>query len=136
MDLDRLRGTGGDPGAGSSHQAPDRIPNPRVRVPHRPLSSSPTPPAYWPMEPSDSAISPRGRWETPCAIHGSGPCPYLVALRSSVLSSPSPREGEEGVAIAEGVVEVAVAKEDDDDEPVEVIPVPTSPLRPVYKQTT
>jgi hypothetical protein len=35
------------------------------------------------------------------------------------------------------VVEVTVAKEEDDDEPVEVIPVPESPpRRPAYKQTT
>jgi hypothetical protein len=33
------------------------------------------------------------------------------------------------------VVEVTVAKEEDDDEPVEVIPVPESPpRRPVYQQ--
>jgi hypothetical protein len=54
------------------------------------------------------------------------------------LSSPSPREGEEGVADVEGVVEVAAAEEEDDDdnEQVEVIPVPASlPRRPAYKQT-
>jgi hypothetical protein len=58
-----------------------------------------------------------------------------------VLSSPSSREGEvegeEGVAVAEGVIEVVVTEEDDDDESVEVIPVPESPpRRPAYKQTT
>jgi hypothetical protein len=37
---------------------------PRVRVFERPPSSSPNPPAYWPMEPSDPATSPRGRRET------------------------------------------------------------------------
>jgi hypothetical protein len=57
-----------------------------------------------------------------------------------VLSSLSPsegeREGEEGVADVEGVVEVATAEEEDDDEPVEVIPVSESPpKRPAYKQT-
>jgi hypothetical protein len=55
-----------------------------------------------------------------------------------VLSSPSPREGEEegeeGVTAAEGVVEVAVAEEHNDNEPVKVIPVLESPPRPVYKQ--
>jgi hypothetical protein len=34
------------------------------------------------------------------------------------------------------VVKVTVAEEEDDDEPVEVIPVPESPpRRPVYQQT-
>jgi hypothetical protein len=32
LDLDRLHQTGGDPGVGPSHQAPEQIPNPRVRV--------------------------------------------------------------------------------------------------------
>jgi hypothetical protein len=50
-----------------------------------------------------------------------------------MLSSPSSRVGEEGVTTAEDVVEVAVTEEDDDDEPVEVIPVPASPPRPTYK---
>jgi hypothetical protein len=91
------------------------------------------------MEPLDPAISLRGRQEPPCAIHGLGPCPHPVALRRSVLSSLSPREGgeegEEGVTTLEGVDEVAVVMEDDDDEPVKVIPVPESPPRPKYKQT-
>jgi hypothetical protein len=52
------------------------------------------------------------------------------------LSSLSPREGEEGVAAAEGVVEVVVAEEDDDDESIKVIPVPTSPPRLAYKKMT
>jgi hypothetical protein len=124
--------------ARSSHQAPEPIPNPRVRVHPRPSSPSPAPPAYWPLDPPDTATSPRGHRETPCAIHGSGSCPYPVAQWSSVLSSPSPREGEEGVADVEGVVEVAVAEEEDDDdnEQVEVISVPASlPRRPAYKQT-
>jgi hypothetical protein len=96
----------------------------------------PAPPAYWPMEPSDSTTSPRSHREPHCAIHNLGPCPYPGALRRSVLSSSSPREGEEGVAVVEGVVEVAVAdEEDDDDEPVKVILVPDSPPRPAYKQT-
>jgi hypothetical protein len=52
-----------------------------------------------------------------------------------VLSSPSMREGEEGVTDEDDVVEVAVAEEDD--EPIEVIPVPDStPPQPAYKQTT
>jgi hypothetical protein len=140
MDLDRFHRIRGDPGTGTSHQAPNQIPNPRVSVLHRPPSPSPEPPAYWPMEPSDTTTSPRGHREPPCAIHGSGPCPYPVALRRSVLSSPSLREGgeegEEGVAAAEGVNEVAVAVEDDDDDLVEVIPVPASPARSTYKQMT
>jgi hypothetical protein len=91
------------------------------------------------MEPSDPATSPRGRQEPPYAIHRMGPCPYPVALRWSVLSSPSPREGEregeEGVVDVENVVEVTVVEEEDDDEPVEVILVPESPLRrQAYKQ--
>jgi hypothetical protein len=62
-------------------------------------------------------------------------------LRRSVLSSPSlregDREGEEGVTDLDDVVQVAVAEEEDDDEPVEVIPVPESPpRRPTYNQTT
>jgi hypothetical protein len=70
-----------------------------------------------------------------------GSCPYPVVLRQSLLSSLSPREGdregEEGVADVEDVVEVAVVEEEDDDEPVEVIPVHESPPRwPVYKQMT
>jgi hypothetical protein len=53
-----------------------------------------------------------------------------------MFSSPGMGEGEEGVADAEGVVEVAFTEEDDvvvvvvtnkDDEPVEVIPVPDFP---------
>jgi hypothetical protein len=57
------------------------------------------------------------------------------------LSSPSlregEREGEEGYADVEDVVEVADVEEEDDDEPVEFIPVLESPpRRSVYKQTT
>jgi hypothetical protein len=79
------------------------------------------------MEPSDLVTSPRGRREPPCAIYGLGSCPYPVALRRMVLSSPSPREGgEEGVTAAEG---------EDEDEPVEVILVLDSPPRLAYKQT-
>jgi hypothetical protein len=37
-------------------------------------------------------------------------------LRWAVLSSPSPREGKEGVVNVEDVVEVTVAEEDDDNE--------------------
>jgi hypothetical protein len=54
-----------------------------------------------------------------------------------VLSSPSPREGEEGVADVEGVVEVTAVEEEDDDELVEVTLVPESPpRRPTYKHTS
>jgi hypothetical protein len=100
------------------------------------------------MEPLDPATSPWGRWETPCAIHGMGPCPYPVAQRQPVLPSPGMREGEEGVTDVEDVVEVPVAEEDDvvevtvveeedNDGPVEVILVTNpSPLRPTKKQTT
>jgi hypothetical protein len=84
----------------------------------------------------------------PYAIYDMGMCPYSVAQRQSVLSSPGMREGEEGVADVEDVVvvavveeddgvEVVVAEEEDDDRPVKVIPVPESPpTRPTYKQTT
>jgi hypothetical protein len=74
LDLVRLHRTGGDPGVGQSHQVPEQIPNPRVRVTQRPQSPSPTPPAYWSMEPSDPATSLRGHRELPCAIHGMGSC--------------------------------------------------------------
>jgi hypothetical protein len=63
-----------------------------------------------------------------------------------MFSSPGMGEGEEGVAIAEGVAEVDVAEEHDvvvvavtnkDDEPVEVIPLPDSPSPQLaYKQMT
>jgi hypothetical protein len=60
--------------------------------------------------------------------------PYPITLRRSVLSSPSLREGEEGVVDVEDVVEVVIAKEEDDDEPIEVIPMLESPpRRPTYK---
>jgi hypothetical protein len=53
------------------------------------------------------------------------------------LSSPSSREGEEGVIVAVDVVEVAAAEEDDNDKSVEVIPVLESlPRRSMYKKTT
>jgi hypothetical protein len=79
-----------------------------------------------------------GHREPPCAIHGMDSCPYPVTLRQSVLSSLGPREGEregeEGATDVEDVVEVAVVEEDDDDEPIKVIPVPESlPRGPVYK---
>jgi hypothetical protein len=44
-----------------------------------------------------------------------------------VLSSPSMREGEEGVIDVEDVVKVTVAEEEDNDGLVEVILVPDSP---------
>jgi hypothetical protein len=138
LDLDRLHRTGGDLVAGPSRQAPELIPNPRVRVLQRPPSPSPTPSTYFPMEPSYPTTSLRGHREPPCAIHGMSSGPYPVAPRKTVLSSPSPREGEEGVADVEDmvevvvaeeddVVEVAVAEEEDDGKLVKVIPVPDSP---------
>jgi hypothetical protein len=127
LDLDRLHWTGEDPRAGPSHQAQEQIPIPRVRFPQRPPFPSLASPAYWSMEPSDPATSLRSRREPPCAIHGLGPCPYPVAPRQTVLSSPSLREGErEG---EEGLIDV--------EDVVEVIPVPESPPRRLtYKQTT
>jgi hypothetical protein len=122
---------------GPSCQAPEQIPNPRVRVMQWPPSPSLTPPAYWSMEPSDPATSPRSRQEPPCAIHSMGPCLYPVVQRQSVLSSPGMREGEEGVTDVDDVVEVTVAEEEDDDEPVEVILVPDpTPPQLAYKQTS
>jgi hypothetical protein len=55
------------------------------------------------MEPSDQVDSPWRRREPPCAIHGMGPCPYLVAQRQLMFSSPGEGEGE------------GVAKEEEDD---------------------
>jgi hypothetical protein len=53
-----------------------------------------------------------------------------------VSSSPGMREGEEGVTDEDNVVEVAIAEEEDDNEPIKVIPMPDStPPRPTYKQT-
>jgi hypothetical protein len=66
-----------------------------------------------------------------------GPCPYSIAQRQLVFTSPSEGEGEEGVAEEEEDDVIMVAVVDKDDEPVKVIPVPEStPLRPSYKQTT
>jgi hypothetical protein len=116
LNLDRLRRTRGDPGVGTSSQAPVRTPNPRVKVLERLPSPSPDPPAYWLMEPSNSVTSLRGHQEPPCAI----PCPYPVAPRWTMPSSPSLREEGEWVAIVE---------EDDEEEPMEVIPILDSPPR-------
>jgi hypothetical protein len=80
----------------------------------------PDPPAYWPMEPSDPTTFLRGHRETPCAIHGWSSCSYPVASRWTELSSLSPREGGKGVAVTE---------EDDEEDPVEIIPVLNSPPR-------
>jgi hypothetical protein len=44
-----------------------------------------------------------------------------------MLSSPGMRKGEERVTNEDDVVEVAIAEEEDDDEPVGVIPMPDSP---------
>jgi hypothetical protein len=66
-----------------------------------------------------------------------GLCPYLVAQRQPVFSSPGEGEGEEGITKEEEDDMVMVVIVDKDDEPIEVIPVPEStPLRPPYKQTT
>jgi hypothetical protein len=100
-------------------------PNPRVRVLERTLSPSPDPSAYWPMESSDTDTSPRGRRETPCVIHGWGTCPYPIASRQMDLSSPSPREGGEGVAAVE---------EDDEEDPIEIILVLDCPPKPAPRQ--
>jgi hypothetical protein len=127
LNLDQLRRTGGDPRAGPSSQASASDPNPRVRVLEMPPSPSPDPLTYWPMEPSDTATSPRGRREPPYAIHGWGPCPYPVVTRRIELSLPSLREGGEGVAVAE---------EDDEEDPVEIIPVLGSPPRPAPRHMT
>jgi hypothetical protein len=57
-----------------------------------------------------------------------------------VLSSPNMREGgeegEEGVTAVEGEEGVSAVVEEDDDEPVEVIPMLESSPRLVYVQTT
>jgi hypothetical protein len=122
LDLDRLRQIGGDPRSGSSHQPSADAPNPRVRVLEQSPSPSPNPPAYRPMEPLDPTASPRSRREPPCAIHGTGPCPYPVAQWQPVSSSPSEGEGEEVVIGEEedeaaeeedGVVVVAIIDKDD-----------------------
>jgi hypothetical protein len=100
------------------------------------------------MEPSYLTTSLRRHWEMPYAIHGMGSCPYSVVQRQQVLSSLGMREGEEGVANVEDVVDVVVAEEDDvvevtvaeeedDDGPIKVIPVPNSPpTQSAYKQTS
>jgi hypothetical protein len=79
---------------GPSRPAQEQIPNPRVRVTPSPPSPSPAPSAYWPMEPSDPTDSSWGHREPPCAIHGMGSCPYPVAQRQPVFSSPGEGEGE------------------------------------------
>jgi hypothetical protein len=56
LDLDCLHQTRGDPGAGPSNQAPEQIPNPRVRFLQRPPSPSLAPPTYWTMEPSTQQL--------------------------------------------------------------------------------
>jgi hypothetical protein len=108
--------------AGTSSAALARIPNPRVRVLDRPLSPSPDTLTYWLMEPSDLTISSRGHRESPCTIHGWGSCPYMVVPRQTVLSSPSLREGEE-----KGGEGVTAAKDEEEEDPVEVILVLNSP---------
>jgi hypothetical protein len=88
------------------------------------------------MEPSDPVDSLWVRQEPPCAIHGMGPCPYPVAQRQPVFTSPGEGGGEEGVTEEEEDEVVVVAVVDKDDETIKVIPVPESmPLRPPYKQT-
>jgi hypothetical protein len=114
LDLERLRRTRGDLGAGSSRQALADIPNPRVRVVERPpppWSPSPDPPAYWPMAPSDLATSPRSREEPLCAIHGGGSCPYPVTSRQLRFTPPGQREGgREGGEVMRTSSGVIVAK--------------------------
>jgi hypothetical protein len=101
-----------------------------------------------PMEPSNPAVSPWGRRESPCAIHGMGTCPYPVAQWQPVFSSPSDGEGEEEVVEEEEEEDEAAREEeeddvvvvaivDKDDKPVGVILVPEStPPRSPYKKTT
>jgi hypothetical protein len=101
LDLDRLHQTKGDPGSGPSRPAPKQIPNPRVRVTPIPPSPPHAPPAYWSMEPSDLADSLWGHQEPPCVIHGLSPCPYPVAQRQPVFTSPGEGEGGEGVTVEE-----------------------------------
>jgi hypothetical protein len=79
LDLDRLRRTGGDLGAGSSRQQPTDAPNPRVSILERPPSPSLDPPPYRLMELSDPTASPWSRREPPCAVQGMTLCPYPVA---------------------------------------------------------
>jgi hypothetical protein len=81
------------------------------------------PPTYWPMEPSDPATSLRSRGGTPCAIHGWGTCPYPVASRWLDLSSPSQREGGEGITTA-------------DEDPIEIYSVLDSPSRLALRHIT
>jgi hypothetical protein len=143
LDLDRLCRTGGDPGVRTSCQTLTDAPNPRVRVLERPPYPSPNPPTYRSMEPSNPTDSLWSRWEPPCIIHGTGPCPYPVMQWQLVSSSPGKGGGEEEVT--RGEEEVTGEEEDDDvvmvtvvdkdDEPVEVITVPEStPPRSLYKQ--
>jgi hypothetical protein len=120
LDMERLRQTGGDPGAGSSIQAPTDTPNPRVRVLERPLSPSLDPSAYWPMEPSDPATSLRRRREPPCTIHGWGP--YPVASRHLRFSSSGQRDGGEGKV--------------NDEDPIEIFPVLDSLPRLTLRHNT
>jgi hypothetical protein len=127
LDLDRLHRIGGDPRAGTSIQAPVRTPNPRVRVLERPPSPFLDPPTYWPMEPSYPTTSLRSHREPPCAIHSWGPCPYPVAPRWTVSSSPSLREGGDGVTIAE---------EANKEDPVEVILVLNPQSRTAPRRTS
>jgi hypothetical protein len=53
------------------------------------------------------------------------PVPSCTKAASVVITGM--REGEEGAADVEDVVEVTVVEEEDDDESIEVIPVPDSP---------
>jgi hypothetical protein len=100
LDLDQLHQTGGTPGQDPQVKHRRMPLTLGVRVLERRPSPSPDLLAYWLMEPSDPATSPRGHRETPCAIHGWGTCPYPVASRRMKLSSPSSMEGGGGVATA------------------------------------
>jgi hypothetical protein len=118
LDLERFHRTGRNPGAGSSHQAPVNVTNPRVRVLKRPPSPSLDSPAYWPMEPSDPITSSRGRQEPPCAVYSWGPCPYPASRRLR-FSSLGHGEGGEGNA----------DEEEDNEDPIKIFPVLDSPSR-------
>jgi hypothetical protein len=89
------------------------------------------------MEPLDPADSPWGHREPPYAIHVMGLCPYPIAPRQPVITSPGEGEGEEGVTEDGEDDMVVVTVVEKDDELVEVIPVSNSTHpRPAYKQTT
>jgi hypothetical protein len=99
--------------AGTSSQALVRTPNARVRVLQRPPSPSPNPLAYWPMEPSNDHRSERSPG-APLRHPRLGPLPLPSCSKVDDAFITESKGGREGVD---------VAKEDDEEEPVEVIPV-------------